>query len=129
MVFRAAADATVGVHLAFVAYMVFGGFLNWRWPRLRPVHLGALAISAVIFATGSDCPLTDVQRALERAGSEIPFDDGFIERYIVRPVHPAGITPAIQWSIPFVVVLLQAAAYGTPYLRHRRRPTPRPRPA
>ena len=35
MLWRVAADVVLVIHLAFVAFVVFGGFLTWRWPRVR----------------------------------------------------------------------------------------------
>jgi hypothetical protein len=37
--FRAAADLVVVVHAAFVLFVVLGGLLVVRWPRLAWVHV------------------------------------------------------------------------------------------
>ena len=39
MIWRVLADLTVGLHLAFVVFVVLGGLLVLRWPRLAWVHL------------------------------------------------------------------------------------------
>ena len=39
MIWSVLADALVVFHFAFTAFVVFGGFLTWRWPRLAWVHL------------------------------------------------------------------------------------------
>ena len=43
MIWSTIADALVVVHFAFSAFVIFGGFLTWRWPRLALAHLPALA--------------------------------------------------------------------------------------
>ncbi|HEX5865384.1 MAG TPA: DUF2784 family protein, partial [Casimicrobiaceae bacterium] len=38
MAYRAAADAILVSHLAFVLFVVFGALLLLRWPRLAWLH-------------------------------------------------------------------------------------------
>jgi len=40
---RLAADLVALLHGAFVLFVVFGGLLVWRWPRLAWPHLPAVA--------------------------------------------------------------------------------------
>ena len=35
MLYRVLADVVVVLHLAFILYVAFGGFLAWRWPKAR----------------------------------------------------------------------------------------------
>ena len=52
-VFRLLADVTVVLHLAFVAFVVLGGLLVLRWPRLSWLHVPAAVWGAFIeFAVG-----------------------------------------------------------------------------
>lgn len=39
MLFRAAADLVVAVHAAFVVFVLLGGLLVVRWPRLEQLAL------------------------------------------------------------------------------------------
>ena len=54
MTWSVLADALVVLHFAFTAFVIFGGFLTWRWPRLALAHLPALAwgwlLAAVLIA-------------------------------------------------------------------------------
>ena len=43
MIWSLLADGLVILHFAFTAFVIFGGFLTWRWPRVAFVHLPALA--------------------------------------------------------------------------------------
>jgi len=36
---RLLADTLVGLHSLFVVFVVVGGFLTWRWPRLARIHI------------------------------------------------------------------------------------------
>ena len=43
MFWRTAADALVLVHLGFILFVLLGGLLLLRWPRLIWLHLPAVA--------------------------------------------------------------------------------------
>jgi hypothetical protein len=46
MGYRVLADATMAVHLGFLAYVVAGGFLAWAWRRaIWPHPAGAWSLS------------------------------------------------------------------------------------
>jgi hypothetical protein len=69
MIFRTAADVVVGVHAAFVIFVVLGGLLVVRWPRLVWVHVPAAVWGVLIEFTGWICPLTPAENYLrERSG-------------------------------------------------------------
>ena len=39
MVYLVLADVVVVLHLAFVFFVLFGGVMVWRWPRVAWLHL------------------------------------------------------------------------------------------
>src|SRR6266568_5002261 len=61
MMYRLLADVTAGVHFLFVAYVVVGGFIAWRWRWTIWTHLAAFGwgFSTIIF--GLSCPLTHLE--------------------------------------------------------------------
>ncbi|MGH3432867.1 MAG: DUF2784 domain-containing protein, partial [Thermocrispum sp.] len=52
------ADATMVVHFAFLVFLVVGGFLAWRWPRVIYAHVLTAAWGVVITVFSLECPLT-----------------------------------------------------------------------
>jgi uncharacterized protein DUF2784 len=71
-VFRATADLVVAVHAAFVVFVVLGGLLVARWPRLAWVHVPAAAWGVFIEFRGWICPLTPLENYLrQRGGSSV----------------------------------------------------------
>src|SRR5438093_7171993 len=68
VLYRLLADGVAVIHFAYLAFIPVGGFLAWRWPRLRPFHLAACAVAAVSITVGFDCPLTAWERWLRRRG-------------------------------------------------------------
>jgi hypothetical protein len=116
---RVAADAVALAHLGFVAFLVAGGFPARRRPALARAHLGVLAASAVIYAGGFDCPLTDLEKSLRRRGGGPVYGEGFIAHYLVSPVHPRGMTDAVGLGLFGAVVALNWLAYGPGLVRRR----------
>jgi Protein of Unknown function (DUF2784) len=95
-------------HGLLIAFLVGGALLARRWPRLVRPHLGAVAATAAVFLAGLDCPLTTWENHF-RAADGRPVIQGFVEHYLVLPIHDQGMTPAIQvlvlasWVVPSVV--------------------------
>jgi hypothetical protein len=119
---RLAADAVVVVHLAFVAFVVFGGLLAWRHPKVAWLHLPAAAWGAYAELTATLCPLTPLENALRASAGQEGYEGGFVEHYLIPLLYPAGLTPSHQLWIGGFVVVLNVAVYAEAARRaHRRR--------
>lgn len=115
------ADALVILHFGFTAFVIFGGFLTWRWPRLALLHLPALAWGCWVEVSHSVCPLTPLENHFRRLGGEAGYTGGFLAHYLVRVLYPPGLTWHIQWVLAAVLILLNVIAY-LGLIRRRRRP-------
>ncbi len=111
MGFRLAAALIVAAHLAFVAFLLGGGFLAWRRPEVLLLHVPAVAISATLALSGTDCPLTDLEKWLRVRAGAPAYSDGFVSHYLVRPIHPRGITPALDVGLLVFTAAVVATAY------------------
>jgi Protein of Unknown function (DUF2784) len=107
------------VHVAFIAFVLLGGYAAWRWPRLVWLHVPSVAVIGVLFAFGADCPLTDLEKYLRRQAGESVYRDGFVAHYLV-PGVPDGVRSVV---VPVVVVTLTVIAYAG-LLRRARRSRP-----
>jgi hypothetical protein len=96
MVYRVLAEVVVVIHFGFVVFVVVGGFLAWRWPRLLLLHVPAIAWGLVIVTVGARCPLTTLERHLRSLGGENGRGQGFIDRYIEGVVYPGHLTRLAQ---------------------------------
>ncbi|TSD47752.1 DUF2784 family protein [Rhodococcus sp. KBS0724] len=105
MVYRLIESATVFVHFSFILYVVFGGFVAWKWRRTIAFHLVAVAWGAGSVLIGYDCPLTNLENWARRmAGiSELP-STGFISYYIAGVFYPVSIEAIVQGVAAAVVV-------------------------
>ena len=127
MAYRVAADLVVLVHLAFVAFVVLGGVLTFRWPRARWVHLPAALWGVLIEWTGGVCPLTPLEVALRRRGGEAGYAGGFVEHYVLPLLYPSELTRRVQIALGVGVVCVNLVIYGLWWRRVRaRRATARP---
>jgi hypothetical protein len=120
MLYRLSADLVLIVHLAFVLFVLLGGFLVLRRPGLMRFHLPAVVWGALIEFVGVFCPLTPLEVALRELGGGAGYEDGFIEHYITAVLYPSGLTREIQIVLGSAVLVLNAAIYGYLLLRQRR---------
>lgn len=112
----------LAVHFAYLAFVVFGGFLTWRWPRLIWVHLATAAWGIVIVSEVSECPLTWAESWARQQAGEAGLTRGFMDRYIEGVLYPERYTGLMQ-ALAGLTVL--ASWLGLYLLRRRSRPSRR----
>jgi hypothetical protein len=119
MGWRTLADLLVLLHLAFAAFVVFGGFLAWKWRRVLFVHLPALAWGFWVETSGQVCPLTPLENHLRHLAGEAGYQGGFLDHYLVALLYPPGLTRTDQWVLAALLLAINVVAYGR-LLRARR---------
>ena len=115
------ADTLVIGHLFFVAFVVAGGFLLARWPRLAWLHLPAATWGAFIEFSGGICPLTPLENRLRVMGGGEAYRGDFVERYLLPVLYPENLTLPLQQLLGGVVVGVNLLAYALAYRAWRRR--------
>ncbi len=103
-----AATLVAAVHMAFLVYLVLGGFLAlrrlaWLWP-----HLACTAWSVHITLTQGRCPLTTLEKELLARGGRTPYEDSYIAHYLQDTLYPAQYETAV-WLASVGIALL---SYG-----------------
>jgi hypothetical protein len=106
------ADFVVVLHFAFVLFVVLGGLLVLRRPRLAYLHVPAAIWGVWIEFTGRVCPLTPLENALRAGAGETGYSGGFIEHYILPVLYPSGLTRTVQLVLGGLVVAINLAVYG-----------------
>jgi len=111
MLFSGLADLAVLLHALFILFVVGGGFLVLRWPRLAWLHLPAALWGGVVELAGWLCPLTDLELYWRRRGGAVGYSGSFIEHYLEPLIYPAGLTVQLQIFLGLGVLLLNSAIY------------------
>lgn len=108
------------LHLGFVLFVVLGGLLVLRWPRLAWLHIPAAVWGVLIEYTGWICPLTPLENSFRLRGGEAGYSGGFIQHYIQPVLYPAGLTRSTQIALGSFALLVNLTAYGVVVARTRR---------
>lgn len=120
MIYCALADLVLVIHVAFVLFVVLGGLLVLRWPRVAFLHVPAAVWGVFIEYTGGICPLTPLENSFRQSGGEAGYAGGFIQHYIQPMLYPAGLTRGTQIVLGSVALLMNLAAYGVVIARMKR---------
>ncbi len=105
MAYRVLADAVVLVHLGFILFVAVGALLAWRWPGMALAHLPALTWGIGTVTIGFPCPLTSLEKALERRAGGDVYDGGFVDQYVEDVVYPAEYSTILRSLAAAVVVI------------------------
>ncbi|MYN02866.1 DUF2784 family protein [Pseudoduganella sp. DS3] len=119
MLMRTAADAVVLLHLGFIIFALFGALLALRWSRLVCLHLPAAAWAVYIELSGKACPLTYIENDLRQQAGQQGYAGGFVEHYLLPVIYPTGLTPAVQFVLAGVVLVVNLMLYGWLWRRRR----------
>ncbi len=109
--YQLAADILVSVHLAFIVFVITGGFAVLRWQWLAWLHLPAVVWAAVVIINGWLCPLTPWENDLRRLAGQEGYSGGFIEYYIIPLVYPVDLTRSDQVVLGIIVVAINLCVY------------------
>ena len=119
MVYRALGDLVLLLHLAFIVFVIVGGFFALRWRRAPLVHVPAALWGVFIEVSGGVCPLTPLENFLRRAAGSSGYSGGFMEHYLVPVVYPSALSHPVQLVLAGLVVFVNAAVYWIVWRRHR----------
>ena len=112
MLLRIASDLVLVFHLAFVFFVVLGGWIVLRRPWVAWLHIPAALWGAVIEFMGWICPLTPLENRLRTASGSAEYDGSFVERYLLPLVYPAGFNRTLQIVLGIGVILINAIFYS-----------------
>ena len=115
-----AADLVVLIHAAFVIFVVLGGLLASRWPKVMWVHAPAAIWGIVVEYAGFICPLTPLEIAFRERAGQAGYHGGFVEHYVESLLYPSNLTREFQLALGTCVLLVNGVVYWR-VLRRRRK--------
>jgi Protein of Unknown function (DUF2784) len=121
MIYRMLADGLLVIHGAYLAFLVLGGFLAWRWRWVLWAHLIAVAWAVPLVVTDAfPCPFTESEKWLQEQGGEEPYDGGYIEHYLDGRLWPEDYTWVVEIAC-FSLVVISYVGLAVRWRRSKRR--------
>lgn len=117
------AGVVAAVHAAAVVLLVVGGPFALRYPRLLLVHVPVTLAIAAVYLAGADCPLTDLEQALRERAGRPPYDDGFLDHYLLSPLGLGRSATSTQVGLLVAALTPNIVAAGVAAARWRTRVT------
>jgi hypothetical protein len=105
------------LHMAFLVYMVIGGFLALRWFRWIWPSIGTTVYSIYVTLTDFTCPVTRLEKWLLEQGGRTPYEGSFTAHYLRDTLYPAQYETAI-WVTAMCIAVF---SYGLALSRRRTR--------
>src|SRR5947208_1055609 len=121
MLYSLAADLVTALHLAFVLFVLLGGFMAWRWRRVIYAHLPSVLWGALIEFNGWICPLTPLENYLRMKAGAATYAGSFTEHYILLLIYPTALTSQDKLLIGSGILAINLAVYGFRFSRLARR--------
>ena len=121
MIYSVLADLILVGHAAFVVFVMLGGLLVIRWPRVVWVHVPSALWVVWVEVAGKVCPLTPMENELRRAAGESGYPGGFLEHYVTPILYPQGLTRGIEVGLGVAVLLFNLVVYTVVWQRTLRR--------
>ena len=113
------ADVVVALHVAFLGYVLLGGFLGLRDVRWLVPHLLAVGWGVIGVESTRVCPLTGLEKRFIELGGGIPYDGPFISHYLAGHLYPADAQDQV-WLLCAMVVLTSYVVVLVHHNRHHR---------
>lgn len=112
MFYQSFANMVVFLHLLFILFVICGGLLLLRWPKLIWLHLAAISWGVAIELFGGICPLTPLENWLRQRSLEpATYSTDFVEHYLVPIVYPQELTRELQLLLALGVIITNALVY------------------
>jgi hypothetical protein len=111
-VYNLLVDAIVVAHFLFIAFVVCGGLLVIRRPRIAFVHLPAAIWGAAVEIFAWVCPLTPLENHFRNLAGFDSYRGDFIARYLLPIIYPEHLTTIIQYILGGLVIFVNMIFYS-----------------
>ena len=112
MLYKLAADFVALLHLGFVAFVVAGGLLVWRWRWVSIVHIPSVIWGVLLEFRGCTCPLTPLEQQLRSSGGKTGYQGGFVDHYVLPTLYPAELDRAMQIDLGSILIAVNIVIYS-----------------
>lgn len=111
MLYALLAGFVIAVHAAFIAFVAVGGLVVARHPRAALLHVPAVLWGAYVEFSGRICPLTPLENRWRALAGGAGYPEGFIQHYVLGVMYPEALSPATQYVLGALALLVNGTAY------------------
>jgi Protein of Unknown function (DUF2784) len=111
VIYQLLATTVVLTHVAFVLFVILGGLLVPRWPRIVWVHVPAAMWGVILEVVDLGCPLTPVENWLRAKAGDAGYAVGFIDHYLLPVLYPAPLTRTVQLALGGFALVVNVLIY------------------
>ena len=122
MLYEIAANLIAVIHLAFLAFVIFGAFWGRSSRFWRYLHLGCMVYGVLIEVFYWPCPLTFLEQDLREKAGRGAYAEPFIAHYLNRLIY----LDVPQWSLILAAVVVLGGNLSLYFwwLRPQKHPSP-----
>lgn len=120
MIYRVLADAVVIIHLTYIAFVVVGAILAWRWRWLLWLHVPAVAWAIAIVTFHRNCFLTPLEKDLRHRAGAAGYPGGFVDHYLTGIIYPHHYLGLVQTLVAVLVAVGYVGLFVRAYRPFRR---------
>ncbi|HKV27983.1 MAG TPA: DUF2784 domain-containing protein [Candidatus Acidoferrales bacterium] len=111
------ADSVLALHLAFIAWVIFGALFTRGRPWLAGVHVATIVYGIVVETTSLVCPLTLAENWCEARAGVIPYHGPFLLHYLDATVYP-HVPVALLVAVATAVCVFNLGVYVRRFRKH-----------
>ncbi|HLJ42459.1 MAG TPA: DUF2784 domain-containing protein [Candidatus Acidoferrales bacterium] len=111
------ADAVLIVHLAFIAWVIFGAFLTRGRPWLAWAHVITIVYGIIVETTPLVCPLTLAENWCETRAGVLAYRGPFLLECLDATVYP-HVPVVLLVAVAVTVCVLNLGIYARRFLKH-----------
>ena len=115
------ANLVMLTHVAFVLFVIGGGLLVLKWPRMAWLHVPAAVWGTMVEFMGWICPLTPLENRLLAQSADAGYEGDFIAHYLLPVLYPEGLTPTVQIALGLSMVIINVTVYGWALAKRRQK--------
>ena len=100
-------------------FVVLGGLLVIRWPRIAWLHIPSAAWGIAVECADWICPLTPIENVLRERAGLAAYQGDFVEQYVLSLLYPERLTRGMQLLLGGFTLTVNALVYWR-IMSHRR---------
>lgn len=120
MLYQIAADFVIFLHFAFIAFVLAGGLLVYKWRWIIWFHIPAALWGSMVVIARWICPLTPIENMFRQASGVEAYSSSFIEHYLVPVIYPTGLNHKIFIVMGIVVIVINVTVYVILFIKRKK---------